>query len=71
MLKKLCSFGVRRPGKQSRRLSGYGVGSETRGKSRAVFDLLRRIAGLRNEKERKNAPISHCRSRIIHNPTAS
>ncbi len=35
------------------------------------FDLLRRIVGLRNEKERKNAPISHCRSRIIHNPTVS
>jgi hypothetical protein len=37
------------------------------------FDLLRRIVVLvlRNEKDRKNAPISHCQSRIIHNPTAS
>ncbi len=35
------------------------------------FDLLRRIVVLRNEKERKNAPISQRRSRIIHNPTAS
>jgi hypothetical protein len=35
------------------------------------FDHLRRIVVLRNEKDRKNAPISHCQSRIIHNPTAS
>ena len=35
------------------------------------FDLLRRIVALRNEKERKNAPVSHRRSRIIHSPTAS
>ncbi len=35
------------------------------------FDLLRRIVALRNEKERKNKPVSHRRSRIIHNPTVS
>ncbi len=35
------------------------------------FDLLRRSGVLRNEKDRKNVPIRHCRSRIIHNPTAS
>ena len=35
------------------------------------FDLLRRIVVLRNEKDRKNEPVSHRRSRIIHNPTAS
>ncbi len=35
------------------------------------FALLRRIVVLRNEKERKNTPISRCHSRIIHNPTAS
>ncbi len=35
------------------------------------FALLRRIVVLRNEKERKNTPISRCRSRIIHDLTAS
>ncbi len=35
------------------------------------FDLLRRIVALRNEKDRKNQPMSHRRSRIIHNPTVS
>jgi hypothetical protein len=35
------------------------------------FDLLRRIVVIRNEKDRKNAPVSHCQSRIIHNPTTS
>jgi hypothetical protein len=34
------------------------------------FDLLRRIV-LRCEKDRENAPVSHCQSRIIHNPTVS
>ncbi len=35
------------------------------------FDLLRRIVALRNEKDRKNQPMSHRRSSIIHNPTVS
>lgn len=35
------------------------------------FDLLRHIVALRNEKDQKNEPISHRRSRIIHNPTVS
>ncbi len=34
-----------------------------------IFDILRRIVVLRNEKDRKNQPISYRRSRIIHNPT--
>ncbi|MCK5188965.1 MAG: hypothetical protein KAR12_02795, partial [Methylococcales bacterium] len=35
------------------------------------FDLLRRIVVLRNEKDRKNEPVSHRRSRIISSRTAS
>ncbi len=36
-----------------------------------LFDLLRRIVVLRNEKDRKNQPMFRRRSRIIHNLAAS
>ncbi len=35
------------------------------------FDLLWRVVALRNEKDRKNQPVSHRRSNLIHNPTVS
>jgi hypothetical protein len=37
------------------------------------FDLLKRLVvqWYAAKKDRKNAPISHCQRRIIHNPTAS
>jgi hypothetical protein len=35
------------------------------------FDLLRRISGIFNEKDRKNEPVSHRRSRSFHSPTDS
>ncbi len=35
------------------------------------FDPLRCIVVLRNEKDRKNKPVSHHSSRVIHNPTVS
>jgi hypothetical protein len=36
-----------------------------------IFTILRRIVVLRNEESGKFGPLSHRRSRIIHNPTAS
>jgi len=36
-----------------------------------IFAILRRLVSLRNEESEKFGPLSHRRSRIIHNLTAS
>ncbi len=48
-----------------------GIVASKVGNRGQFFDLLRRIVDLFNEKDRKNGPISHRRSRFFHNPTAS
>ncbi len=48
-----------------------GTVARREGNRTGFFDLLRRIVVLRSEKDRKNQPNSHRRSRIMHHPTNS
>ncbi len=48
-----------------------GDRSEEVGERGQMFPFLRRIVGLCNEKMGIFGPLSHLRSRFIHNPTAS
>jgi len=54
---------IKAVGSNIRSLRGRNIRSEKVPKREQFFDLLRRIVGLRNEKDRKNGPLWCFRSR--------